>query len=98
MRYAIVIKKAEGNFSAYVPDLPGCTTSGDTVEQVKSTIRDAVETYLDSLREHNEPIPPPSSQANITVAMATSLPCSGQSARRCAARPSWLRRLPSVPR
>ena len=64
MKYVYVIEKAaDGSYSAYVPDLPGCTTSGDTVEQVKSSIKDAVATYIDSLREHNEPVPPPTSQA-----------------------------------
>ena len=69
MKYVYVIEKAaDGNYSAYVPDLPGCTTSGDTVDQVKSSIKDAVATYIDSLREHNEPIPPPSSQADVVEA------------------------------
>jgi predicted RNase H-like HicB family nuclease len=69
MKYVYVIEKAaDGSYSAYVPDLPGCTTSGDTVEQVKSGIKDAVATYLDSLREHNEPIPAASSQADVVEA------------------------------
>ena len=42
MRYAIVIEKAEGNYSAYVPDLPGCVTVGDTVEELIDNIREAV--------------------------------------------------------
>ena len=42
MRYAIVIEKAEGNYSTYVPDLPGCVTVGDTVEELIDNIREAV--------------------------------------------------------
>jgi len=42
MRYAIVIEKAEGNFSAYVPDLPGCVATGTTVEEAESQIREAI--------------------------------------------------------
>ncbi len=42
MRYAIVIEKAEGNYSAYAPDLPGCIATGATVEEVKSQIREAI--------------------------------------------------------
>ena len=69
MKYIYVIEKAaDGSFSAYVPDLPGCTTSGDSVDEVKVAIKDAVASYLDSLREHDEPIPPPSSQADTVEA------------------------------
>lgn len=57
MRYAIVIESAEGNFSAYVPDLPGCIATGDTVEETESSIREAIKFHLDGLREDNLPIP-----------------------------------------
>lgn len=64
MRYVYLIEKApDDSYSAYVPDLPGCTTCGDTVEEVKGCIKDAVAIYLESLREHNEPIPVPSTLA-----------------------------------
>jgi predicted RNase H-like HicB family nuclease len=69
MKYVYVIEKAsDGSFSAFVPDLPGCTTSGDTVEEVKRGIKDAVAEHIESLREHNEPVPPPSSQADVVEA------------------------------
>ena len=42
MRYAVVIEKAEGNYSAYVPDLPGCVTTGPTVKAVEDELRDAI--------------------------------------------------------
>jgi predicted RNase H-like HicB family nuclease len=42
MRYAVVIEKAEGNYSAYVPDLAGCVATGDSVRVVKAGIRDAI--------------------------------------------------------
>jgi len=62
MKYVYVIEKAsDGSYSAYVPDLPSCTTSGDTEDAVRRIIKDAVDTYIDSLRENNEPVPPPSS-------------------------------------
>lgn len=62
MKYVYVIERADdGSYSAYVPDLPGCTTSGDTIDDVRSGIKDAVDSYLESLREHNEPVPPPRS-------------------------------------
>ena len=46
----------------------GCTTSGDTADEVKQNIKDAVESYIESLREHNEPIPPPTSTVDIVEA------------------------------
>ena len=62
MRYAIVIEKAEGNFSAYVPDLPGCVATGVTVEEVESQMREAIEFHLNGMREDGTPIPPPESR------------------------------------
>lgn len=62
MRYAIVIEKAEGNFSAYVPDLPGCVATGATIEEVESQIREAIEFHLEGMREDGTPIPPPVSR------------------------------------
>jgi predicted RNase H-like HicB family nuclease len=62
MRYAIVIEKAQGNYSAYVPDLPGCVATGDTVEEVEREIREAIEFHLDGLRQDGAEIPQPSSQ------------------------------------
>jgi predicted RNase H-like HicB family nuclease len=62
MKYVYIIEKADdGSYSAYVPDLPGCTTCGDTIDDVRQSIKDAVDSYLDSLREHNELIPAPTS-------------------------------------
>lgn len=61
MRYAIVIEKAENNYSAYVPDLPGCVATGETVEEVESQIREAIAFHLDGLREDGISLPEPSS-------------------------------------
>jgi predicted RNase H-like HicB family nuclease len=62
MRYAIVIEKAEGNYSAYVPDLPGCVSTGATVEETEKAIREAIAFHLDGMRDDGTPILPPSSQ------------------------------------
>ena len=62
MRYAIVIEKAESNYSAYVPDLPGCVATGATIADVESEIRDAIAFHLDGLREDGLPVPPGASQ------------------------------------
>jgi predicted RNase H-like HicB family nuclease len=62
MRYAIVIEKAESNFSAYVPDLPGCVATGATVEEAESQIREAIEFHLEGMREDGIAIPLPESR------------------------------------
>jgi predicted RNase H-like HicB family nuclease len=62
MRYAVVIEKAEGNYSAYVPDLPGCIATGDTVEEVESEIREAIEFHIEGLREDGLSVPEPTSK------------------------------------
>lgn len=64
MRYAIVIEKAQQNYSAYVPDLPGCIATGSTVAGAQAAIREAIELHLSGLREDGIPVPPPSSQVD----------------------------------
>ncbi len=64
MRYAIVIEKAPNNYSAYVPDLPGCVATGATIEEVESEIREAIEFHLEGLREDGTPIPPAQSKVD----------------------------------
>jgi predicted RNase H-like HicB family nuclease len=60
MEYVVVIEKAnDGSFSAYVPDLPGCVSCGDSVDEVKQEIREAIVAHVDSLRRHHEPVPNP---------------------------------------
>ena len=61
MRYAIVIEQAEGNFSAYVPDLPGCVATGSTIKEAEDQMREAIEFHLEGLREDGLTIPAPSS-------------------------------------
>jgi predicted RNase H-like HicB family nuclease len=69
MKYVYVIEKAnDGSYSAYVPDLPGCTTCGDSIDEVKTNIKDAVNLYVDSLRENNEPVPQPTSVTDVVDA------------------------------
>jgi predicted RNase H-like HicB family nuclease len=59
MKYAVVVEKATNNYSAYVPDLPGCVATGKTREEVSRNIREAVAFHLDGLREDGTPIPEP---------------------------------------
>ncbi len=62
MRYAVVIEKAEHNYSAYVPDLPGCVATGATAEQVEAEIREAIEFHIEGMREDGLPVPEPVSK------------------------------------
>ena len=62
MRYAIVIENAGANFSAYVPDLPGCIATGSSQEETEQAIREAIEFHLEGLREDGAPIPSASSR------------------------------------
>ena len=63
MRYALVIEQADGNYSAYVPDLPGCIATGDTVAAVESEIREAIRFHIDGLRADGTVVPQPTSIA-----------------------------------
>lgn len=62
MRYAIVIERAGANYSAYVPDLPGCVATGASPQEVEELLRDAIELHIAGMREDNLPIPAPTSQ------------------------------------
>ena len=59
MKYAVVIEKAPQNYSAYVPDLPGCVATGDTLEQVTQNIQGAIAFHLEGMREEGISIPEP---------------------------------------
>ena len=68
MRYAIVIEKANGNYSAYVPDLPGCVATGDSVAAVEIEIRNAIRFHIDGLKDDGLPVPKPTSIADYVEA------------------------------
>ena len=61
MKYAIIIEKGRNNFSAYVPDLPGCVSTGKTIEETKKNIHDAIEFHIEGLKEDGENVPQPNS-------------------------------------
>jgi predicted RNase H-like HicB family nuclease len=66
MKYVVVIERAkDGGYWAYLPDLPGCVSSGDTREEAERNIREAVDMHLESLRDHGEPVPQPA--ASVTT-------------------------------
>lgn len=71
MRYAIVIEKTEHNFSAYVPDLPGCVATGDTVTLLEKAIQEAIAFHIDGMREDGIAIPAPTSKVDyVDVAIS----------------------------
>ncbi len=70
-RYLIILEHAEGsNFSAYVPDLPGCVSTGATREECLQNIREAISMHIDGMREDGLPIPEPSSEADYVETAA----------------------------
>jgi len=62
-KYAVIFEQAENNWAAYVPDLPGCITTGKTLEETERNIREAIQGHLQTLREFGDPIPKPTSHA-----------------------------------
>jgi predicted RNase H-like HicB family nuclease len=68
MRYAVVIERAEGNYSAYVPDLPGCVATGESVEAVERELRDAIRFHIEGLKEDGLPVPQPTSSVDYVEA------------------------------
>ncbi|PSO65938.1 MAG: hypothetical protein BRC47_07320 [Cyanobacteria bacterium QS_7_48_42] len=57
MHYAIVIEKAEGDYSAYAPNLPGCVTTGATIKEVEQNMKEVIALHLEGLQEEGLPVP-----------------------------------------
>jgi predicted RNase H-like HicB family nuclease len=69
-RFLIIIEKANGNYSAYSPDLPGCAATGKTRDQVARNMHAAIEMHVRGLLEDNLPIPKPQSSAEYIAVLA----------------------------
>jgi predicted RNase H-like HicB family nuclease len=65
MTYTVIFEKAGNGYSAYVPDLPGCIAAGSTRAEVEKLIRGAIEMHLESMREYGDPIPAPTTWAEV---------------------------------
>ena len=65
MKYAVVIERSPNNYAAYVPDLPGCVSTGATEDEVVRRIREAIEFHLEGMREDGLPIPEPLSTVAV---------------------------------
>jgi len=68
-QYLVIFEKAGENYSAYVPDLPGCIACGDTLEETEQLMKTAIELYIEALKETGQPVPEPVTTARpITIA------------------------------
>lgn len=69
MKYTYVIERGnDGSFSAYVPDLPGCTSCGDTIDELRTNIAEAVALYVDTLRDMGQTVPAPGAATGVVEA------------------------------
>jgi predicted RNase H-like HicB family nuclease len=62
-RYAVIFEQAENNWAAYIPDLPGCVSTGKTLEETELNVREAIAGHIQALRAFGEPVPEPTSFA-----------------------------------
>jgi predicted RNase H-like HicB family nuclease len=83
MRYAVVIEKSARNYSAYLPDVPGCVATGKTVAQTISNLQQALEMHFAGMQEDGEPIPDP---VTLCDYVDVELPSKVTSAARLAKR------------
>ena len=65
MQYLVVIEEGESGFGAYVPDLPGCIAAAASREEVLTLIEEAIEFHIEGLKEHGDPVPRPTSTAQL---------------------------------
>jgi predicted RNase H-like HicB family nuclease len=63
--YTVLIEKSPNNYGAWAPDLPGCVTTGPTVEETLANMREAIKFHLEGMREDGDPIPEPSTTAAV---------------------------------
>jgi len=78
MKYAIVIEKAESNYSAYAPDVPGCVAAGDTIEETVQLMKEALELHFEGMIEDGVVIPRPETAVEY-------IEIFGRSERQCRA-------------
>jgi predicted RNase H-like HicB family nuclease len=69
-KYAVVFERADHNWAAYVPDLPGCVTTGRTIDETRRLIADAIEFHIEGMRRHGEAVPDPTSVAEVVEVQA----------------------------
>ena len=72
VKYAVIFERATNNWAAYVPDLPGCMTTGQTLDETKINIREAIQGHLATLRAFGDPIPESASLAGEVEIMTAA--------------------------
>ena len=72
MEYVVIFEKGENSYGASVPDLPGCIAVGETMEEVKELIAEAIEFHIEGLRENGEIVPQPSAKLPLQSASGVS--------------------------
>lgn len=72
MKYAIVIEKASNNYSAYVPDLPGCIATGGTRDEVIENIREAIQAHIELMQEMGLEVPASGSEGHTVETLVSS--------------------------
>lgn len=68
--YLVIFEWAGTNYSVYVPDLPGCVSTGKTIEEAEENVREAISLYMDVLRDEGKPIPEPTTKARPVIVTA----------------------------
>ncbi|HEY3458192.1 MAG TPA: type II toxin-antitoxin system HicB family antitoxin [Bryobacteraceae bacterium] len=68
--YTVIVEKSENNYGAWAPDLPGCVSTGATVEETLANMREAIELHLEGMRADGDPIPEPSATAAVVQVAA----------------------------
>jgi predicted RNase H-like HicB family nuclease len=69
-KYVVIYEKAVGNYSAYVPDLPGCVACADTLDETEELMKEAIKLYIDTLMEEGRPVPEPTTKARVLAGPA----------------------------
>ena len=72
VKYAVIFERAENNWAAYVPDLPGCISTGKTLEETERYIREAIQGHLKTMRDFGQTAPPPTSLAKEVEVMSAA--------------------------
>jgi len=74
MKYAVVIEKGPNNYSAYVPDLPGCVTTGKTLEEIRTMLEEAIPFHIEGMQEDGDPIPEPTTVVDYVEVPVSIMP------------------------
>jgi len=70
VKYAVIFERAQNNWAANAPDLPGCMTTGPTLEETRVNMKEAIRGHLETMREFGDPIPPNSVAEEVEVVTA----------------------------